>query len=329
MKWIKITTTILLSLVVILTIFYVSFTPTKNPSFGITYSPTYAAYLGLDPIKGYEEILSTLHPKHVRLTAYFETVEPAEGKFDFSQIDALLTLSEKYNTDVLLVLGHKQPRWPECHHPDWYPALPATEQRQAILDLITAQVNHFKSFPVISRWQVENEALFDFGLNCKPLTKKELAEEIKLVKQLDTRPVVLTDSGEKGGWFTAAKLSDVFGPTMYRTVYNPKYGGYMSYRLPPAFYRVRAGMLVLFTKTNKFIGAELQGEPWFAHDIHETPVADQLALMSAKQLQENAEYARKVGFAENYFFGAEWWLWLKHSKNDNSLVEAAYKILNP
>jgi hypothetical protein len=328
-KWVKVPAAVLVMAGLILAMFYLRFEPAKNMSWGLTYSPGYAEYLGLDPLGTFNEILNDLQPQHVRLVTYWENIEQQPGQFDFTAIDGLLELAEAHHTDVILVIGHKQPRWPECHHPVWFEQLSSSAQRQAILDFVTAEVNHFKTFSVISRWQVENEPVFNYGLNCAPHSRTELAAEVGLVKSLDNRPIVLTDSGEKGDWFRVAKMADIFGSTMYRTVYNPQRGGYVSYGLPPEFYRVRAGMLQIFTRVPAIIGVELQAEPWFAHDIHETPLPEQYQLMNAQMFQDNVAYARRVGFSENYFWGAEWWYWLKNIQHDQSMVRAAQKIFHP
>lgn len=329
MKWLKLILIVLAVIAALLLTAYLSYRPTSQPAWGISYSLTYAQYLGFDPVANYEDILKTLHPSHVRLMAYWETVEPQRGQFDFSQIDKLLELSEQYHSDVIVVVGHKQPRWPECHNPDWYNNLSATEQRQAVLSLVTAEVNHFKSFPAVSRWQVENEAFFDFGPGCHPITPAALAEEVALVRNLDTKPIVLTDSGEKGNWFTTAQLGDELGTTMYRKVYKTEAKKYVNYHLPAAFYRIRAGIFQWFMPHKKILGIELQGEPWYSAGIYGTPIADQLAFMDAQKLLDNAAYARATGLPEHYFFGVEWWFWMKDKQHDPSLVNAAKQIFNP
>ena len=327
--WVKVIAGVMLAVVFIIAVFYLRFQPAETISWGVTYSPTYAEYLGLDPVVTFNDLLNDLHPAHVRLVTYWETLETQPGQIDFASVDRLLGLATTHGTDVVLIIGHKQPRWPECHHPAWYESLNPDQQRQAVLDFVEAEVNHFKTFAIISRWQVENEPLFPYGDNCPLHTRAQLREEINLVKGLDSRPVILTDSGEKGDWFRVASLADIFGSTMYRTVYNPNYGGYVSYHLPPAFYRVRAGMLQLFTGTREIIGVELQAEPWFARDINDTTLEEQYELMNAQKLADNVNYARQAGFAENYLWGAEWWYWLKNKHDDPSLVEAARKVFQP
>jgi len=326
-KWFKIITGAVLAIAIILVFFYWQGRPSKNIIWGINFSPAYARYLGADPIVEFKDILTELSPKKVRLMAYWEEIEGERGKFDFRQTDALLKLAEEHNAKILMVVGRKQPHWPECHQPEWYMGLPEIEKETVLLNFIQAAVNHFKTFPAIERWQVENEPFFDYGKDCPITSSAFLKQEVDLVKSLDNRPVVITDSGEKGGWFQAAKFADVFGSTMYRKVHNPRYGGYVQYPLPPAFYRIRAGILRTFSHVDNIIGVELQAEPWFARDINDTPLTEQFALMNPELFKEYTDYARSAGFSENYFWGTEWWYWLKEKQNDSSMWEAAKKVL--
>jgi len=37
--------------------------------------------------------------------------------------------------------------------------------------------------------------------------------------------------------------------------------------------------------------------------------------MNFEQFKENIAYAKTAGFSENYFWGAEWWYWMKEKQN--------------
>ncbi len=56
---------------------------------------------------------------------------------------------------------------------------------------------------------------------------------------------------------------------------------------------------------------ELQAEPWFEKDVYETPIERQLEFINVDILKDNIKYASKVGFGENYLWGAEWWYYMK------------------
>jgi hypothetical protein len=138
---------------------------------------------------------------------------------------------------------------------------------------------------------------------------------------------MLTDSGEQGYWATTAEMgAEVFGSTMYRTVYSPKFG-YYKYPLPPAYFRTKAGWLKANVNISKIIGVELQAEPWFVDDISETSLETQYSLMNPTVFEDNVKYAKAVGFEENYLWGVEWWYWLAHKQNDWGMWGAARDLL--
>ncbi|HMQ01848.1 MAG TPA: beta-galactosidase, partial [Candidatus Doudnabacteria bacterium] len=268
-------------------------------------------------------ILDDLEVKHVRLAAYWSEVEPNLGEFDFTMIKALLTEAEVRNVNVILAVGRKLPRWPECHEPAWYHHLTPEQKEAALLTMLEKTVLELKTYDNIVAWQVENEPFFDFGLNC-PIIKSSLyKKEVALVKSLDNRPIVGTDSGEKGPWITTAWGGvDIFGATMYRTVYLDKKEKYTTYPLPPWTYNVKAGLVRIFSGANETIGVELQAEPWFAGvGAQSTPEEIQQRLMSPAILQANIDYATQAGLKENYFWGTEWWYWYEQTTNDRALIE--------
>ncbi len=319
---------IVLVLLFLFCFFYFNFHPAKQITWGVNYSPAYARYLGADDKKLFSDIVNDLKVKNVRLMIYWEDMEKVQGKFDFSEMDYFLSQAQKENAQIILTLGHKQPRWPECHHPRWFESLNSQDRESAILDMLKVVVEHAKVYSAIKYWQVENEPFFSYGPDCPPITETFFTREITLVKSLDSRPILTTDSGEKGGWFKTAKYADIFGSTMYREVHNPRYGGYIKYPLPPAFYRLRAGILKVFTGKDRIIGVELQTEPWFITDVHQTPIEDQLVHMNENILKQNLDYARKVGFSENYLWGVEWWDFMRH-KGHPEFWESIKNIINP
>ncbi len=304
--------------------------PKKEIDWGINYSSLRAVDLEMEPLPLFRTILDDLSPAVVRLPAYWEELEPSQDQFNFSMIDSLLAETDKRNTKVLLVVGLKQPRWPECHQPTWSYSLSPDQQDEAVLKMINKTVDHLKTHSSIAAWQVENEPFFKYGPDCptisQDLYKKELAE----IRKLDNRPLVGTDSGEKGIWITTAWSGvDVMGATMYREVYADKKNRYETYPLPAWTYNVKAGLVRLLSGANKTIGVELQAEPWFTGgNAQSTPVDEQLKHMNAEIFNRNVAYAQKTGLSENYLWGAEWWYWMKQKQNNSTLVDAAKQLFN-
>lgn len=308
--------------------FYTRFEPAQNFNWGVTFSHRYAQYLGLDWRTVYLDMLNDLKPQKIRIMAYWEDIEPEPEKYDFSIAAQMLAEAEKRNVEVILVLGHKQPRWPECHHPNWYNDLSQEDKDAAQLRMVKNAANYYKQFSALKVWQIENEALFSFGYQC-PQTPKELVQaEIDLVRSIDDRPILLSDSGEFGRWLPTASLKpDIFGSTMYRVVHNPKVG-YFKYPLPPAFFRVKAGVMQTFQPVDKIIGVELQAEPWFADDMFQVDLKTQYSLMNPVIFREYTQYAKDVGFEDNYLWGVEWWYWLANKHGDWGMWEEARQLLN-
>jgi hypothetical protein len=153
-----------------------------------------------------------------------------------------------------------------------------------------------------------------------------IKKEMDLVRSIDSRPILMTDSGELGRWLPTANLGpDIFGSTMYRVVHNPRMG-YFKYPLPPYFFHVKAGIAKKFAGVDRIIGVELQAEPWFSDDVHRTDLQTQFALMNPKIFREYIDYAKSVGFEENYVWGVEWWYWLAQKHGDWGMWEEARKL---
>ena len=85
--------------------------------YGISFSHPYASSLGLDWKKTYLAIVTELEPKYLRIGVEWNEVEPEPGKFNFANIDFMLAETAKNKTKVVLVVGQKVPRWPECYFP--------------------------------------------------------------------------------------------------------------------------------------------------------------------------------------------------------------------
>lgn len=296
----------------------------KDIVLGVTFSQKYAQELGLDWQEVYTAILNNLKVRHLRLPAYWPLIEVKPGQYFFEDLDRQLALAEQTQTSVILVIGRRLPRWPECHEPAWVKYFPEKVKQERILRLLRVLVERYQGQSAIIAWQVDNEPLFSiFGL-CPPPDEKFLRQEINLVRSLDQRPIVITDSGELSSWLKAAALSDVLGISMYKVTWN-KYLGYFYYPLPPVFYQTKAKLVKELVQ--KVIVTELQAEPWLSQPIEKTPLSKQFESMNIKRLRSNIDYVRRVGFSEVYLWGVEWWYWLK-MQGDDSLWQEAKRIFD-
>lgn len=288
--------------------------PFDNPQvkWGVTFSDHYARSLGLDPNQVLKEALTDLNIKLFRLPVNWDNVENTPGRYDFKQIDQYLDQIKKNNAQVVLVIGYKVPRWPECYPPEWTNGMADPEREQRILQLLEAEVNYFKTKGEVIAWQIENEALFDFGL-CKKISPEFLKQEVNLVHSLDSRPVILTDSGELSPWITTMQLGDYMGTSLYRKVYD-KYLGYSSYPYPPLYYRLKAFLIrSLFAQSNKGVFvSELQAEPWPSNlPLAKADIESQSQIFTISEFQDNVEFVKRTGFETSYLWGLEWWSFMK------------------
>lgn len=284
----------------------------QPPKYGVTFSTKYAKELGLDWKASYLAVLDDLGVRKLRLPVYWDEVEPERGRYDWSEVDWMLAEASKRGADVILAVGRKTPRWPECHVPDWAAKLEENDQKDRVLDFLRDEISHFKSSTAIRAWQVENEPLFHFG-KCPPPDRDFLKSEIRSVRGLDPRPIVVTDSGELSTWVRAAPLGDILGVSMYRVVWN-RYLGEMRWPVSPVYYMDR--MKLIGPVVNEVIVSELQAEPWFSESVAETPIFDQLEQMNPGRLDSNVRFAAATGASEIYLWGAEWWYWLKSQGRD-------------
>lgn len=315
MKFTKIFYIFLIILGIIVLFFYCAekffYPPNKNMIWGASFSPEYSEFLGLDVKETYRIILDDYKFKYLRLTARWDKVESERGKFNFKEVDYLVTQAGKRQAKVVLAMGQKTPRWPECNVPDWTKNLSDKDYFSALNNYVQTVAEHYKNNPAIEIWQVENEPFLAFGAVCRFLDSDKLQAEIKAVKNTDSsRPVLVTDSGELSLWNKTAKVGDLFGSTVYRVVGN-EYLGYVGYDwLPSVYYRWRA--LWHGRNLSSAFVAELQAEPWLpGKSVNESNIVEQFKSMNFNRLQKNLQFAQKTGFSRAYLWGAEWWYWLE------------------
>lgn len=317
--------------VIIIVFYYLAYITAPNPDrpiyWGATFSQKFASDMGLDWKESYRAILYDLKVKRLRLIAYWDLIEKENNKFSFEDLDYQFELASKNGSSVILAIGQKVPRWPECHIPEWAEALSIQERHNELISYLEKIVKRYKDHPTLLYWQAENEPFFPFG-ECPGSYPRLADEEISLIKSLDrTHRVMLTDSGEFGLWYFAANKGDVFGTTLYRRVYN-KLFGYIDYHLPPSFFRIKELLTRFLAKSTpkQFLVIELSGEPWLEKQIYETTAEEHLRYFDFDFFKDTIKYANKAGFDTYYLWGAEWWYWLKGKQNHPEFWEYAKTI---
>ena len=153
-------------------------------------------------------------------------------------------------------------------------------------------------------WQVENEPYLSFGWS--PLGEHPLRREIELVRALDGRPIMLTDSADKGDWTRSSRWCDILGVNLYTKVWNGR--RYVDNNVPPSTYKNRIRRVSSSVK--EIIVSELQAEPWGPRPVTELTRSEEAITMSPELLRRNVGIASGAGFRTALFWGVEWY-WLR------------------
>ncbi len=283
--------------------------PNTPTQFGATFSAKYSRELGLDWPQVYLAMLDDLEVRRLRIPVYWDEIESTQGTYDLSGVQWMLDEAAQRDAQVMLVVGQRVPRWPECHPPQWTAPLDSGAIHEAELKMIEHVVTTFREHPALTRWQVQNEPYFSVFGECAPPDEQFIQQSVQLVRSLDTRhPIVITDSGELSSWNRAAALGDVLGISMYRVTWN-SFWGYFYYPLPPLHYQKKAELIA--SLVDEVIVSELQVEPWVPATVLTTPLDEQYRSMDLKRMRNNIRFAEHTGFSEVYVWGVEWWYWLR------------------
>ena len=71
--------------------------------------------------------------------------------------------AQKRNAEVMLVMGYKTLRYPECFAPEWWEELEDQNEKDAqLFSYLRETVKELKDYENITMWQVENEPFFSF-----------------------------------------------------------------------------------------------------------------------------------------------------------------------
>ncbi len=300
--------------------------PANDIAWGVTFTKSYAEYLGLDWKQAYLAAIGELGIKTVRIGINWDEIEKVKGQFDFADYDWMFDQAEKRGVLVLPAIGYKLPRWPECRAPEWARVwLPRSSSfiarlldirvgaerakfEAAQFEMLKAVVEHFKGRVGIKQWQVENEGFIGWFGDCPPIKNSFVRKEIEFVRGLDSRPIVMTESGELSSGIKSARIADVVGTSLYREVWDDTFG-FIKYPLPPSFYARKAKLLRPLAP--RFTITELQLEAWAPKGILNITIEEQMSIMGPSEMKERIEYARRTGMDEIYGWGVEWWWYLK------------------
>jgi hypothetical protein len=298
---------------------------------GATFIPDYARSFGLDPGETMDAIIDDLGIKHLRLVSYWENGEAVQGIYDFSFLDWQMEKAHASGVKVSLAIGLRQPRWPECHMPQWAAELPKSEWQPKLMDYIQAVVERYRDHPALESWQLENEFFLKvFGI-CPDHSRDRLIEEFKLVKSLDSaHPLIVSRSNNALGWPAGEPQPDISAVSVYKRVWDKTLTKrYFEYPLPAWFYGTLAGWNELMNGNDTFVH-ELQAEAWLPDGFSMTtaPIDELYKSMNPDRLRDRIHYGVATGMRRVDLWGVEWWYYMKEVRDAPELWQAARETIS-
>jgi hypothetical protein len=294
------------------------FAPVKNPVYGVSFSVKQARNLGVDWRNNYLALLDDLKFKHLRLMSYWDESEPTRGQFTFADLDWQFGEASKRGVKISLAIGLRQPRWPECHEPNWAYGLTGHSWKQALYAYTEVVVKRYKNNPALDSYQLENEGMNNWFGTCDAPDRQRLIEEYGLVKQWDSSHPIIMSLSDEHGLPIGQPVPDIYGFSVYRVVWNDKIppAGYITYPTPIWYHRLRAALITAYSGKPVMIH-ELQMEPWGSIDTKYLSIAEQDKSMSPELIKQSFMFARKIGLKDMYAWGGEWWYWRKVNGDPN------------
>jgi len=310
---------------------YIHTSADKPLEMGVSFIPDYARSLGVDPEETMDA-LTGIGVKQFRLVSYWSNMERTKGEYDFSQLDWQFRKAEAADAKVMLVVGLRQPRWPECHMPDWAKQEPASQWTPQLKKFMSAVVERYKDSPSLQQYQLENEYfLKGFGI-CTDFSRQRLIDEYDLVKRLDpAHPIVVGRSNNSLGFPIGQPQPDEFSISVYKRVWDAGVSRrYLEYPQPAWFYGYLAGVQKIFLGKDMVIG-ELQAEAWPPNGkpIPQTSLAEQNKSFNAERFKDRIAYGKATGMRQIDLWGAEYWYYRSTVLKDPSLWNVAKEEFSP
>jgi hypothetical protein len=332
---------------------------------GISFRPRQCEDFNLDP----EQTLATLlsYPfELVRLSAYWDRVEPAPGKFDPAELDWQLDAAQRAGKRVIMCLGPvKSFGYPEYFVPRHRLERALPEGRliddtshpgllKAALEHLTRLVRRYRDREAIIAWQVEHEAVDPLGLEHSwRLSESFVRHEVNAVTAADpSRPILLNgflptstavlahqwwrtrDQGDSVA--VAQRLADIVGIDHYPRHALTSLGPWSMYLagatgILPALRRHRL-LARAAASGREIMVTEGQAEPWESVTIPPSPDARTANSCPPERIIQNySDFLRWAGRAGTglsayLFWGAEYWVMRDH-QGDSGYLDAFARVL--
>jgi hypothetical protein len=301
----------------------------KPYELGVTFIPSYAAFLGVDPQQTLQATIDDLGVRQFRLVSYWDQIETSPGTYNFDELDWQFRAIEKAGGTISLAVGLRQPRWPECHAPTFYDTKQPREKWQPQLEkFMTTVINRYKTSQALQSYQLENEYYLKTFGECFNHDRARLSEEKALLKKLDlSHPVIMSRSNNYAGFALREPLADINGISLYRRVWNtvgPKM--YITYPFPSWHYAALAGVQKL-VKGQESIIHELQMEAWppSGKNIRDIDLAEQDKTFDSVRFRSTLAFAKQTGIRHIDLWGVEYWYYRWQVLDDKSVWQEAEK----
>ena len=301
----------------------------NDPSIrGVSFSTKYAAELGLDWQQTMLALLDDVGVQHFRLMSYWDTVEFGDDVFDFQNLDWQIDQVARHDGTVSLAIGQRQPRWPECHIPNWALELETEEYNTALIGYIEETVTRYKDNPAITSYQLENEAANRHFGDCPLLDEELLARELATIQRLDPDTPIIINASNQSGTPLFGPTADSVGYSIYKKAGFEAAGRFWQWNfwyVPSTWHSFRAALSEGIKNTDTFIH-ELQAEPWGPEATVNLSDAEQRKTMDAQQLKNIVAFADDTAMRTMYLWGGEWWYWRLTQFNDTELWETVKEV---
>lgn len=304
---------------------YVHAQQTKPLQLGVSFIPDYAQSLGVSPEDTLDNLLA-IGVRQFRLVSYWSDGEPTKGQYDFSQLDWQFSKAEAAHAQIILTVGLRQPRWPECHIPSWVGDEPVNVWQPQLENYMTAVVTRYQHSPSLQSYQLENEYFLKGFGSCTNFDRSRLVSEYKLVKKLDpAHPIIVGRSNNALGFPVGQPQPDRFSISVYKRVWDAGLTHrYLEYPQPAWFYGYIAGVQQLFNHRDMML-AELQAEAWppNGQTIPHTSLAEQNKSFNTARFKDRIAYGKATGMRQIELWGAEYWYYRLRVLHDPSLWNVA------
>lgn len=286
---------------------------------GATFIPNYAEYFELDAQETMQAMIDDLGIKRFRLVTYWKDYEPEPDQYDFEKLDWQFDKVEAAGGEIALALGLRQPRWPECHGPDWAMEKTVPEWTEDLKEFMGVVIDRYKDREVLLEYQLENEYFLSVFGECPDFSRERLVDEFNYIKEKDpTRDIMVSRSNNATpSWPVNEPRADIVGASIYKRVFDKTVSRrYFEYPYPSWFYSFLAGATEITTGRNTMIH-ELQTEAWLpeGYSMKTAPIQELYKTFSPERVESRIAYGVNTGIKTIDLWGAEWWYHMKTARD--------------